>query len=208
MPPLRAKRGGTQQSQLPGSYTDLLRKSSSRFSNNLHCRLIQIPRNTPFDMADTNSAPVREYKTDLALYEKGRPEYSKESVEFLLNRVGVLPSDNKEPTKLLEIAAGTGKFTRAMVEMLTAKKAKVEIIASDVQREMCDMFRHFVPGIEMLQFPAENMGKIECHMLKLGHWTCQFHRHSIGTPLPLPIEDTIPVGLSVANSDSNTAIQA
>lgn len=132
-------------------------------------KFTQIPRNTPFDMADTNSAPVREYKTDLALYEKGRPEYSKESVEFLLNRVGVLPSDNKEPTKLLEIAAGTGKFTRAMVEVLTAKKAKVEIIASDVQREMCDMFRHFVPGIEMLQFPAENMGKIECHMLKLGH---------------------------------------
>ena len=126
-------------------------------------------RNTPFNMADTNSASVREFKTDLALYEKGRPEYSKESVEFLLSRVGVLPSDNKEPTKLLEIAAGTGKFTRAMVEVMTAKKANVEIIASDIQMAMCDKFRRFVPGIEMLQFPAENMGKIECFMLKLGH---------------------------------------
>jgi len=35
----------------------------------------------------------------------------------------------------------------------------VEIIASDSQEVMCDMFRRVVPGIEMLRFPAENIGK-------------------------------------------------
>lgn len=111
-------------------------------------------------MADAgNGNGLREFTTDVSLYERGRPEYSEESVEFLLNRVGVLPSDRQEPIKLLETAAGTGKFTRAMAHVLAAKKANVEIIASDSQEVMCDMFRRLVPGIEILRFPAENIGK-------------------------------------------------
>ena len=107
-------------------------------------------------MADSG---LREFTTDLSLFEKGRPDYSKESVEFLLSRVGALPSDCKGSTKLLEIAAGTGKFTRAMAEVLRAKKANVEVIASDSLEKMCDMFRCLVPGIEVLHFPAENIGR-------------------------------------------------
>ncbi|KAJ7372663.1 hypothetical protein OS493_017935 [Desmophyllum pertusum] len=108
-------------------------------------------------MADAAGDGVREFSTDLSLYEKGRPEYSEESAEFLLNRVGALPSDRREAIKLLEIAAGTGKFTRVMAKVLAAKRANVEIIASDSQKAMCDMFRRFVTGIEMLHFPAENI---------------------------------------------------
>jgi len=59
--------------------------------------------------------------------------------------------------KLLEIAAGTGKFTRALVRVLTAKKANVKVIASDSQEVMCDLFRRIVPSIEILRFPAENI---------------------------------------------------
>ncbi|XP_068674417.1 uncharacterized methyltransferase Mb3374-like [Montipora foliosa] len=100
---------------------------------------------------------TREYSTDVSLYEKGRPNYTKESVEFLLCRVGVLPSLGKEPTKLLEIAAGTGKFTRAMVEVLTLRKANVEIIASDRLLAMCEVLRRFLPETEIRQFPADNI---------------------------------------------------
>ena len=123
--------------------------------------LAPVPRLTiaTFNMADTSG--LRKFTTDISLYEKGRPEYSQESVEFLLNNVGALPSDNREPIKLLEIAAGTGKFTRAMARVLAAKKANVEITASDSQEAMCEMFRRFVPGIEMHCFPAENIGKKE-----------------------------------------------
>jgi len=111
-------------------------------------------------MADAGAKfGLREFATDVSLYERGRPEYSEESVEFLLNRVDVLPSVKQEPIQLLKIAAGTGKFTRAMVRVLAAKKANVEIIASDSQEVMCDMFRRVVPGIEILRFPAENIGK-------------------------------------------------
>ena len=109
-------------------------------------------------MADASNG-LREFTTDLSLYEKGRPEYSNESVEYLLNCIGVLPSDSKQPTKVLEIAAGTGKFTRAMVEVLDSKKANVEIIASDSSEAMCDVFRRVVPEIEMLHFPAESIGE-------------------------------------------------
>ena len=111
------------------------------------------------NMADAGQFGLREFTTDVSLFERGRPEYSEESVEFLLNRVDVLPSVKQELIKLLEIAAGTGKFTRAMVRVLAAKKANVEIIASDSQEVMCDMFRRVVPGIEILRFPAENIGK-------------------------------------------------
>lgn len=114
---------------------------------------------TPFNMADGSENGLREFSTDLSLYERGRPDYSQTSVEFLLNSVGALLCDKKEPIKLLEIAAGTGKFTRVMARVLAAKNANVEIIASDSQEAMCDMFRRFVPGIEMHRFPAENIGK-------------------------------------------------
>ncbi|CAH3189626.1 unnamed protein product [Porites evermanni] len=107
-------------------------------------------------MADTDDI-VREFTTDVSLYEKGRPEYLKESVEFLLSCVGALRSANNGATKLLEIAAGTGKFTRVMAEILTEKKANVKVIASDSQEAMCDMFRRCVPRIEILRFPAENI---------------------------------------------------
>ncbi|XP_068688039.1 uncharacterized methyltransferase Mb3374-like [Montipora foliosa] len=107
-------------------------------------------------MAEANKH-VRDFSTDISLYEKGSPEYTKESVEFLLCRVGVLPSVRKEPTKLLEIATGTGKFTRVMVQVLTAREANVEIIASDPLLAMCEAFRCLVPEIEMRQFPAESI---------------------------------------------------
>lgn len=115
---------------------------------------------TQFNMAVTGAGNgLRTFTTDVSLYERGRPDYSEESVEFLLNRVGALPSDKQEPIKLLEIAAGTGKFTRALVRVLTAKKANVKVIASDSQEVMCDLFRRIVPSIEILRFPAENIGK-------------------------------------------------
>ena len=110
-------------------------------------------------MAEANKH-VRDFSTNISLYEKGSPEYTKESVEFLLCRVGVLPSVRKEPTKLLEIATGTGKFTRVMVQVLTSREANVEIIASDPLLAMCEAFRCLVPEIEMRQFPAESIGKI------------------------------------------------
>ena len=111
-------------------------------------------------MADAGSE-LRKFTTDLSLYEKGRPDYTQESVRFLLNRVGVLPWDRKEPIKLLEIASGTGKFTRAMVKVLEAERANVEVIASDSQEVMCDTFRKLVPGIEVHHFPAEKIGEAQ-----------------------------------------------
>ena len=105
-----------------------------RFPFPLRFSIYPIPtaRQKQINMADT-SDKIREFTTDVSLYKKGRPEYWKESVEFLLSCVGALPSENNEATKLLEIAAGTSKFTRVMAEILTEKKANVKVIASDSQ---------------------------------------------------------------------------
>ena len=45
-----------------------------------------------------------------ALYERARPGYSEESVAHLLTTLGVGPA-----SRVLDIAAGTGKLTRALV---------------------------------------------------------------------------------------------
>ena len=96
------------------------------------------------------------FKTDTSLYERGRPEYSKESVEFLLRKVGALSHQADEPFTILELGTGTGKFTRVMADLLKDRSAR--IIASDPQQDMCDKFREIVPEIEIMQFPAEQIG--------------------------------------------------
>ena len=109
-------------------------------------------------MATEGREVVREFKTDIPLYEKGRPEYSHESIEFLLSRVGGFVAQENQPVKILEIAAGTGKFTRAMTKLMADKGVPSHIIASDSQETMCEMFRHYTPEIEILHFAAENIG--------------------------------------------------
>lgn len=47
-----------------------------------------------------------------SLYEKGRPEYAPDAVAYLLQRLGVARSEHKH---VVDLAAGTGKFTRALI---------------------------------------------------------------------------------------------
>jgi predicted RNA methylase len=46
-----------------------------------------------------------------ATYEKGRPEYSADAVAFLVQRLGVVGGAKA----VIDLAAGTGKFTRALL---------------------------------------------------------------------------------------------
>src|SRR5205085_7523926 len=47
-----------------------------------------------------------------ATYEKGRPEYPPDAVAYLLQRLGVAGNAN---ATVVDLAAGTGKFTRALI---------------------------------------------------------------------------------------------
>ncbi|XP_020912205.1 uncharacterized protein LOC110249963 isoform X3 [Exaiptasia diaphana] len=90
-------------------------------------------------------------------YEQVRPDYPKEAVEILMNKLGLLGEyrDKAKQLTVLELGAGTGKFTRVMASVL--HDANVRIIASDPVKEMCEQFKDMLPDIEIKQFGAENI---------------------------------------------------
>lgn len=77
-----------------------------------------------------------------ALYEQGRPEYSSDAVAYLLQRMG-------HPRRLVDLAAGTGKFTRALLAA-GATPVAVEPVA-----HMRETFAAQQPGVEIVDGTAE-----------------------------------------------------
>ena len=96
-----------------------------------------------------------------SLYDSVRPSYKHESVEFLLKKLRVLGEDCVQEVTVLELGAGTGLFTRAMVDVLAANRAdkRVQIIATEPLASMCEKLRDHCPGIEIRQCRAESTGK-------------------------------------------------
>jgi SAM-dependent methyltransferase len=76
-------------------------------------------------------------------YEKGRPEYPSDAVAFLLQRLG--------GTRVVDLAAGTGKFTRAL---LAAGVTPIAVEPVAHMRETLDA-QHL--GVEVVDGTAESM---------------------------------------------------
>ena len=93
-----------------------------------------------------------------SLYDKARPEYSRESVKFLLEKIGAFSVAADQLFSILEVGVGTGKFTRVMCEVLRGRS--VRITASDSNPKMCQAFHVLVPGVEIIQCPTERIGRI------------------------------------------------
>ncbi len=66
---------------------------------------------------------------DAPSYDKYRPSYPDDAVSTLLNHLGVI---NKHGARIVELGAGTGKFT----ELLAARDEEFEIIAVTPQENM------------------------------------------------------------------------
>lgn len=90
-----------------------------------------------------------------ATYEQVRPSYSVESVKFFLKKLGILEQQRAQPLSILELGAGTGKFTRVLMEVLKGIEARV--IASDPTNTMVQEFQRVLPNVELLQCFAENI---------------------------------------------------
>ncbi|XP_062511047.1 uncharacterized protein LOC134186960 [Corticium candelabrum] len=87
-------------------------------------------------------------------YERGRPEHSLESVRVLLDKVKFPGS--QEQCAVLELGAGTGKFTRSLQTAL--KTAKTKIIASEPLDGMRERLIATVDeDIDVLACAAENI---------------------------------------------------
>ena len=110
----------------------------------------------PIARAFDGAAPV---------YERARPEYPRESIEALWDRLGLGPA-----SVVLDLAAGTGKLTRAL---RTYREARV--IAVEPSEGMRAEFVRAVPGVPILEGTAESipLGRRSVDAVVVGqafHW--------------------------------------
>jgi SAM-dependent methyltransferase len=77
-------------------------------------------------------------------YARGRPSYPADAIEFLTGELGLGPAK-----KVLDLAAGTGKFTALLVP------TGAEIVAVEPVKQMGDELRAGVEGVEVLEGTAE-----------------------------------------------------
>jgi ubiquinone/menaquinone biosynthesis C-methylase UbiE len=80
-------------------------------------------------------------------YELGRPGYPAEAVERLLHEIGI-----ESGQTVVDLAAGTGKLTRLLVELLPAEVIAVEPVAG-----MRGQLERAVPGVTVLDGTAEQI---------------------------------------------------
>jgi SAM-dependent methyltransferase len=106
---------------------------------------------TGSEASEPGSAP-RINETALAFgnaaesYEQGRPGYPSEAVRWLVRRLGIGPG-----TTAVDLAAGTGKLTRLLVE------SGARVIAVEPVAGMLEVLRRLVPTAETKQGTAESI---------------------------------------------------
>jgi MOSC domain-containing protein YiiM/SAM-dependent methyltransferase len=79
-------------------------------------------------------------------YERGRPEYSAAAIARLVEELRIGPG-----TRVLDLAAGTGKLTRALLP------SGAEIVAVEPIREMRAKLEASAPGVEAIDGTAERI---------------------------------------------------
>jgi ubiquinone/menaquinone biosynthesis C-methylase UbiE len=94
-------------------------------------------------MSDRLRDHARSFGSVAEAYDRARPSYPSEAVDFLVGPVG------SEPKRVLELGAGTGKFT----ELLLANGHHV--VATDPSPEMLAQLRTRVPEVDTLVAAAE-----------------------------------------------------
>jgi SAM-dependent methyltransferase len=86
------------------------------------------------------------FQTDVERYERGRPSYPPEAVEFLVNALGIGPG-----CTLVDLGAGTGKFTRLIADR------GAELIAVEPVEAMRSKLAELVPTARVLDGTAERI---------------------------------------------------
>ncbi|HEY1989445.1 MAG TPA: methyltransferase domain-containing protein [Acidimicrobiales bacterium] len=73
------------------------------------------------------------------VYERGRPGYQEDLVAFVVDRAGI-----QEGSRVLDLAAGTGKFTRELVPF------GVKSVAVEPSASMREILTRVVPGVPVI----------------------------------------------------------
>jgi ubiquinone/menaquinone biosynthesis C-methylase UbiE len=89
---------------------------------------------------------AREFAKAASVYEGARPEFPAAAIEWLVERLQITSA-----TRLLDLAAGTGRSTRPLYEHTR------EIVAVEPVAEMREVLQASLPGIEVLDGTAERI---------------------------------------------------
>ncbi|KAL1897045.1 hypothetical protein Sste5346_004250 [Sporothrix stenoceras] len=73
---------------------------------------------------------------DAGAYDAYRPSYTDEAVGAFLGKLQILGSTTSQPLKIVEIGAGTGKFTEALSRKATEGSPALDIIAVEPHEQM------------------------------------------------------------------------
>ena len=93
------------------------------------------------------------FGSEAAAYERGRPSYPPEAVDWLL-----APTGDWDARDVLDLGAGTGKLTTRLVER------GLRVIAVDPIAEMLDMLRGALPDTPALLGSAEQIPLPDSHV--------------------------------------------
>jgi len=97
-------------------------------------------------MSDPRHERSLSFGSQAAAYERGRPSYPPEAIDWLL-----APTDNWDAHDVLDLGAGTGKLTTRLVER------GLHVIGVDPIAEMLDMLRTALPDTPALLGSAEQI---------------------------------------------------
>ncbi len=89
---------------------------------------------------------ARAWSGDAELYERGRPGFPHEAVTIAMNGLGLRPG-----ARVLDLAAGTGKLTRALVA------AHLSVVAVEPLESMRAVFTRVCPSVTVLDGTAERI---------------------------------------------------
>jgi ubiquinone/menaquinone biosynthesis C-methylase UbiE len=93
---------------------------------------------------DIHASAARGFARGAEDYEQGRPSYPQQAIDLLVEQFAVGPG-----TTVVDIGAGTGKFTRLLVP------TGARVIAVEPVAEMRTVFERVVPGVEVRDGTAE-----------------------------------------------------
>ena len=110
-------------------------------------RPASIPDDVDRVLADKTLLGRSGFATGSALYERARPGYSEDAVAHLVDALGIGPG-----SRVLDVAAGTGKLTRALVGVGAA------VVAGEPSAAMREVFATTVPGTPQFACTAERIG--------------------------------------------------
>src|SRR5215218_820944 len=91
-----------------------------------------------------NPAVAIGFEQGAASYEQGRPSYPADTVAWLVDRLDIGPG-----RRVLDLAAGTGKFTRLLVP------SAAELVAVEPVAGMREQFSAVLPDVEIIDGTAD-----------------------------------------------------